>query len=68
MVKVRLSQYIPCAHTHTHGGGAEVQLHSLLTLTLVKVSGQLHVLSDLPPVKNISKRLSGKQSWSGHLA
>jgi hypothetical protein len=67
MVKVRLSQCITCIHI----GGAEVQLHTLLTLALVKVSGQLHALTDLPPGKEhltyISKRFSGKHSWSGHL-
>jgi hypothetical protein len=34
-----------------HNGGAEVQLHSFLTLTLKK-SGQLHALATLPPGKN----------------
>jgi hypothetical protein len=34
-----------------HNGGAEVQLHSFLTLTLEK-SGQLHAPATLPPGKN----------------
>ena len=34
-----------------HNGGAEVQLHSFLTLTLEK-SGQLHIPATLPPGKN----------------
>jgi len=49
-------------------GGVVVMLHSLLTLAIHGVSGQLHVLADLPQGKNPQYPLHGRVDgpWSGY--
>jgi len=45
-------------------GGAVVMLHSFLILTLNGVSGQLHVLADLPQGKKPTVPITQEGRWA----